>query len=123
MTCVCGNTIHDGAAFCSRCGRPVTANGQQSRLERPRVGRKIAGVCVGIAAYTGWDVTLVRVVAVLSVFLGVGMPLLAYVIGWVVMPEGPLMLMPVSAAPPAYAPPAYTPPAYTPPAGDPGATL
>jgi phage shock protein C len=114
MVCACGNTMNAGAAFCSRCGRPAMIAGEQRRLERPRVGRKIAGVCAGIAAYTGWDLTLVRVVAVLSVFLGVGMPLLAYIIGWIVMPEAPLMLMPPVVGQPLYP---QTP------ADGPGATL
>ena len=116
MVCACGNTMNAGAAFCSRCGRPAMVGGEQRRLERPRVGRKIAGVCAGIAAYTGWDLTLVRVVAVVAVFLGVGMPLLAYVVGWIVMPEAPLVNMP----PVVMQPPAVYPPT---PAGGPDATL
>ena len=83
------------AKFCSNCGRAVetpAAPVQQRQLVRPREGRKIAGVCAGVALYTGWDLTLVRLVAVLAAIFGVGMPVLAYLIGWVVMPESPYEL-------------------------------
>lgn len=66
---------------------------------RPRTGRKIAGVCAGFANYFDLDATLVRLVWLVIVIFG-GTGLLAYVIGWIVMPEEPLAL----AAPQAYAP-------------------
>ena len=45
--------------------------------------KKWAGVCAGIADYTGIDVTLVRIGFVLGFFLGSGMLLLAYlIIAW-----------------------------------------
>ena len=94
MVCAtCGSSLSDGAKFCSGCGRavdvPVAAATGERKLVRPREGRKIAGVCAGIALYTGWDLTMVRLVAVLAILLGVGMPLLAYLIGWIVMPDAP----------------------------------
>lgn len=54
-------------------------------LYRPRQGRMIAGVCAGLAIRFGWDPTLVRVIAVLSIFLP-GPQLLAYLLLWIVMP-------------------------------------
>ncbi|SFB70582.1 phage shock protein C (PspC) family protein [Nocardioides terrae] len=57
-----------------------------STLSRPRNGRMIAGVCAGIAYRFGWDPTLVRVIAVLSVILP-GPQVLAYIVLWVVMPN------------------------------------
>lgn len=54
-------------------------------LYRPRQGRMIAGVCAGLALRFGWDPTLVRVIAVLSIFLP-GPQLLAYLLLWIVMP-------------------------------------
>jgi phage shock protein PspC (stress-responsive transcriptional regulator) len=54
-------------------------------LYRPREGRVIAGVCAGLARRFGWDPTVVRVVAVLSILLP-GPQLLAYVLLWIVMP-------------------------------------
>jgi phage shock protein C len=91
MVCAaCGSAMSAGAKFCSGCGRVVDERAyaaEERRLTRPRAGRKIAGVCAGIAQYCGWDVTVVRLVAVLAIFFGVGTPILAYFIGWIVMPE------------------------------------
>jgi phage shock protein C len=55
-------------------------------LVRPRKGRRIAGVCVAIAERYGWDPTIVRLVAVLSIFLP-GPQVLAYLILWLVIPS------------------------------------
>jgi phage shock protein C len=55
-------------------------------LVRSRKGRMVAGVCAGLAAYSGIDVTLVRViVAVVSVLTG-GAGVLAYLAAWVIIP-------------------------------------
>ncbi|HEX8622417.1 MAG TPA: envelope stress response membrane protein PspC [Allosphingosinicella sp.] len=45
---------------------------------------KFMGVCAGIADYTGVDVTLVRIGAVLLAVLGQGIGIIAYfVVGWI----------------------------------------
>ena len=45
------------------------------RLVRPREGRLLAGVCVGLAGYFGVDVNLVRLgFGVFTVFWGLGLP-------------------------------------------------
>jgi phage shock protein C len=55
-------------------------------LVRDRKGRMVAGVCAGVAHYSGLDVTLVRViVAVVSVITG-GAGVLAYLAAWVIIP-------------------------------------
>jgi phage shock protein PspC (stress-responsive transcriptional regulator) len=55
---------------------------------RPRANRKIAGVCAGVAEYFDLDVTLVRVVwLVTAVLTGIG--LLSYPIAWIIIPEEP----------------------------------
>jgi phage shock protein PspC (stress-responsive transcriptional regulator) len=55
-------------------------------LVRSRKGRMVAGICAGIADYSGLDVTLVRViVAVVSVITG-GTGVLAYLAAWVIIP-------------------------------------
>jgi phage shock protein C len=56
----------------------------------------IAGVCQGLANNYAWDVVWVRVITVLLTVFGGGSGLLAYVIFWIVMPEEPLMLPPVT---------------------------
>ena len=56
------------------------------RLLRRRDGRMVAGVCVGLAAYFGIDVNLVRLgFGVFSVFYGLGV--LVYLIAWAILPE------------------------------------
>lgn len=105
MACVgCGESVAAGARFCSTCGRAVTyatvppppqvarsgafSLGSLDGLYRPREPRMIAGVCSGFALRYGWDVAIVRLVLVLSVVFGAGVPLIAYLIAWVVMPNG-----------------------------------
>jgi phage shock protein C len=57
-------------------------------LIRSRRNRMIAGVCGGLAAWLGWDVTLVRILYVLLSILSVAFPgILVYVVLWAVMPE------------------------------------
>ena len=58
----CGKVIQDDAAVCAYCGIRVGASLARTKLVRPRLGRKIAGVCLGFAEYFDIDVTLVRVV-------------------------------------------------------------
>jgi phage shock protein C len=56
------------------------------KLERRREGRMLAGVCAGLAAHFGIDVTLVRLgFAVFTIFWGLGA--LIYLIAWAVIPE------------------------------------
>jgi len=57
-------------------------------LFRPRGDRIIAGVCSGLARRFGWNVTTVRVLAILSILLP-GSQLLVYAICWLVIPNGP----------------------------------
>jgi len=61
---------------------------QRKRLVRPREGRKVAGVCLGLAEYFDLDVTMIRLVWVLAVIFG-GTGLLAYVVGWIIIPDEP----------------------------------
>jgi phage shock protein C len=108
----CGESVVAGARFCSVCGRaveqpvyrpvsapppptsnaplnwPPPASARLDGLYRPREGRMLAGVCAGFALRYGWDVSIVRLILVLSLIFGAGTPLVAYVIAWVVMPNG-----------------------------------
>jgi len=84
----CGKVIQDDANHCAYCGTRVGGVMARKKLIRPRVGRKIAGVCAGFAEYLDLDVTVVRLVWLLvGVMTGVG--LLSYPIAWIVMPEEP----------------------------------
>lgn len=56
------------------------------RLERKVNERWVAGVCAGLADYTGLDASLIRVIfAVLTFFGGLGP--IGYVLGWALIPE------------------------------------
>jgi phage shock protein C len=57
------------------------------RLYKSRTDVKVAGVCGGIAQYLNVDPTVVRVIGVVSCFMGWG--ILAYIICAVVMPVEP----------------------------------
>ncbi len=52
----------------------------------------VAGVCAGFALRYGWDPAVVRLVWALCVLCGVGLPLVAYAVAWVVLPNGQLSL-------------------------------
>jgi phage shock protein C len=55
-------------------------------LVRPRQGRFIAGVLVGIARRFGISPTVVRVLFIVSLFLP-GPQILAYIVLWILMPS------------------------------------
>jgi phage shock protein PspC (stress-responsive transcriptional regulator) len=56
------------------------------RLTRREENKVIAGVCSGLAAYTGTDPVLWRVGAVVFALLGFGIAIPAYIVAWLVMP-------------------------------------
>jgi phage shock protein C len=95
----CGKVIQDDAALCAYCGVRVGASLARHRLIRPRVGRKIAGVCLGFAEYFDIDVTVVRLVWLITALMTC-IGFIPYIIAWIVVPEEPLLLSaPVSAQP------------------------
>jgi phage shock protein PspC (stress-responsive transcriptional regulator) len=57
-------------------------------LQLSNRNRMIAGVCGGLAAWLGWDVTVVRVLYVVVSVLSVAFPgILVYIILWALMPR------------------------------------
>ena len=58
-------------------------------LTRSRDDRWIAGICGGLAEYTGIDATLIRVILLLATILGAGSLVLIYLICWLVIPKAP----------------------------------
>ena len=66
------------------------------KLYRSRIDRMIGGVSGGLAKYFDIDPTIVRVLFVVSIFLGGG-GILAYIILWIVVPEEPIIITPNSA--------------------------
>lgn len=55
------------------------------KLYRSTRDKKLGGVCGGVAEAMGWDVSVVRLVAALSILLP-GPQALAYLVAWIVMP-------------------------------------
>lgn len=103
----CGSQLSPDAKFCPTCGAPQQVAEAYSpqygapvrQITRPRQGRVVAGVCAGLAQYLGWDVVLIRVILLVLV-LGAGTGVLAYVIGWIAIPEEPYALPPGATIPP-----------------------
>jgi phage shock protein C len=58
------------------------------RLHRSRDDRVLAGVCGGLGEYFRIDPVLVRIAFVLLIFAG-GLGILAYILGWIFIPEAP----------------------------------
>src|SRR5574341_373889 len=94
MRCAnCQHELADDANFCPSCGarqRALSDPFGGRRLVRSKSG-KIAGVCEGIADYVGVDPTFVRLLwVILSVVPGIFIGgVIAYLLAWLVMPEGP----------------------------------
>ncbi len=58
------------------------------KLYRSRENKKVGGVCGGIAEYFNLDPTLVRLGAIVLIFIW-GAGLLAYIVAWAIIPERP----------------------------------
>jgi len=60
----------------------------ESKLNRSRSNKMIAGVCGGIATWLGWSPTTVRLLYVLLSVLSAAFPgILVYLILWLAMPK------------------------------------
>ncbi len=90
----CGTGLPTSARFCSNCGAviPVMESMPGRPLVRPRTGRQIAGVCLALAQSNGWDVAVVRIATVLGFCFSGGFVGVAYLAGWIGIPEEPLNL-------------------------------
>ncbi|MDR1816562.1 MAG: PspC domain-containing protein [Clostridiales Family XIII bacterium] len=62
-------------------------NGQEKKLYRSEQNKVFAGVCGGLAAYFGWDATVLRILWVVVTIFSVGAGIIAYLIFWLVMPR------------------------------------
>jgi phage shock protein C len=94
----CGKSIAEDGRFCSYCGNVVGVPPTPKKLMRLRSDRKIAGVCSGLAHYLDLDVSLVRILwFFITLACGIVPGLVAYVLGWIIIPEEPFLL-PVSAS-------------------------
>jgi phage shock protein PspC (stress-responsive transcriptional regulator) len=101
----CGASLPGGANFCSTWKKAIiepgpigyTGNARAfSPLVRPLTGRKVAGVCQGIANQFGWDVTLVRVFTALLGIFTFPIAVLVYLLMWLIVPEEARAVSPVT---------------------------
>ena len=101
----CGASLPGDARFCSACGKAVIEPGAAAYasrpasppwgpMTRPLAGRKLAGVCRGLANHYGWDVTLIRVIVVVLAIFVFPVGEVAYVLFWVMVPEEPRVAVP-----------------------------
>ena len=97
MNCThCQREIAEHSNFCYFCGtkQPVAAPPQRpagppKRLTRSTRDRVFGGVLGGFAEYTEVDLTLVRLIFVLvTIFTGIIPGMIAYIVAWVVIPDG-----------------------------------
>jgi phage shock protein C len=96
------------------------------KLYRSARERMLGGVAAGLAEYFDVDPTIVRLVFVLSIFAG-GAGFIAYIIMWIVVPQGPFVPYEMSSNIPPQSPgtgsniPPQSPGTGTDPAADSGA--
>lgn len=76
-----GSAVQPGTSTTTESPRPPR------RLYRLYEGAMISGVCNGLAAYLGVDVTLIRLVVVVLTFVSFGTVAIAYGVGALVVPE------------------------------------
>mgnify|MGYP003294600291 CR=1 FL=1 len=61
---------------------------EPKKMERPRTGRMLAGVCAAIANYTNVDVTVVRIIYILATIFTAFSGAIIYFILMLIIPEG-----------------------------------
>lgn len=69
---------------------------ESRRLYRSRTDRVVSGLAGGLAAHLGLDPVLVRIGFVALALAGVG--IIAYIIGWIAIPEAPEGYQPTAPA-------------------------
>ena len=67
----------------------------RTRFYRDKRNGKVLGICAGIADYTGFDVSLVRITMIAAVFLSSGSILPVYFIAGWIAPDRPRELEPI----------------------------
>ena len=87
----CAETVRLEAVKCRWCGSAFAPNVLQRTWYRSPDGKRIAGVCAGLAEEFGISVTLLRLAFVIATLAG-GPGLVVYVVLWIVMPMRPCAL-------------------------------
>ena len=91
----CGVELEPQHRYCNQCGKGTgvgspwpAASTASRRLELSTREKKIGGVCGGFAHYFDVDVTLIRIIWLVLVFVPPGAGLIGYLLAWLVMPKG-----------------------------------
>ena len=71
----------------SSANQSNTQTSAQRRWFRDPDNKLLGGVAAGLAAYFGWDITLVRILMIILVFVPYCPMIILYIIGWLVIPE------------------------------------
>ncbi len=58
------------------------------RLHRSYDNKMLGGICGGLAEYFDVDPSVVRILAVISLFVSGGMTILVYIVAWIIIPLG-----------------------------------
>jgi phage shock protein PspC (stress-responsive transcriptional regulator) len=82
----CAEEIRVEALKCRFCGSFLDGSVLSRSWYRTRRGRRIAGVCAGLAEEFGVSVTILRLAFLLGTLIGGGIGLVVYVVLWIVMP-------------------------------------
>jgi len=61
---------------------------KNKKLFRSTKNRMVAGVCGGIGEYFEVDPTVIRLLWVIFTLISIGVGILAYIIAWIIIPEG-----------------------------------
>jgi phage shock protein PspC (stress-responsive transcriptional regulator) len=80
----CAEPIQDSALKCRYCGSGLQGSVLGREWHRSRRGKKIAGVCAGLAEEFGISTTPLRLAFVLMALWGPG--IILYIVMWAVMP-------------------------------------
>lgn len=85
----CAEEIRAEAVKCRYCGSIVDGHALTRTWYRARRGKRIAGVCAGLAEEFGISVTILRLAFLLGSLFGGGLGIPLYLVLWVVMPYRP----------------------------------
>lgn len=87
----CGVHLEEASRYCSQCGAATglapKPDHSYRALVRPLAGRKIAGVCLGLARYFGVDPVLMRILFVALAIFPALPAIIPYIVCWVIMPS------------------------------------
>jgi len=89
MACpFCSEDIRVEALKCLHCGHYLVEEDRQPRRLVRSDNRMLAGVCAGVAEYTGMDISLIRILTVLAVLsTGIFYGMVIYLVAALVMPD------------------------------------